>query len=666
MNIKITYNWLKEYLDTDADPYEIQKYLSLCGPSIERVEKVGDDYVFDIEVTSNRVDTASVLGIAQEAQAILPQFGKHAVLKLNPREWKLGSLKLEKSDHRLDYSIIDPELCSRFTAVVLSGAQIKKSPEIIAARLEACDIRSINNVIDISNYIMLALGQPTHIFDYDQIKNAKMILRASKPGEIIKTLDGREIKLPGNDIVIEDGSGRIIDLCGIMGGENSMVTETTKNLLLFVQTYNKRNIRKTSMLTGQRSIAATYFEKGLDEDLVEHALVYGMSLLQEHASAHTSSEIFDTYHQPYKGHHIQITSDDIANVMGVRLDESTIQSILENLGFAVEVKKIGAKNIFNILVPSWRKDDIEIKEDIVEEVARVYGYHNLPNTIQTSSYVRQPREIDSFLTIQQLVKNLLKHLGLAEVMNYSMVSDQLLGAFGLDAKKHLKLANTISEEIKYMRTSLVPSLVKNINDNKGKRDSLKFFEIAKIYIPKTGSLPGEEYRMGIITDTNFSDLKGILESIMTELNVQNYEIRPSNHEMLALGIQAQVFIGGKPAGYFGKVKASYVQKIGLESDVYVADIGFSALIDGFKLLPSYKPPLQYAAIKLDYTLQLNKNKIFDELIKVAHKTSQLLVKAEMVDLYDNKLTLRFHFSSPKENITEETAKAELANIVKVL
>ncbi|KKP52412.1 MAG: Phenylalanine-tRNA ligase beta subunit [Candidatus Roizmanbacteria bacterium GW2011_GWA2_33_33] len=303
MNIKITYNWLLEYLDTDATPDQVREYLSLCGPSIENVERMGDDHVFDIEVISNRIDYASVLGIAQESVAILPMFGKKAKFKTN----LLKAYNFEKyylthdrgiDNKKLNIVIKDESLCQRFTAVVIENVKIAPSPKFISERLIACGIKSINNVVDISNYLMLALGQPVHTFDYDQIKGSTMIMRESKKGEKIFTLDEKEVTLPGGDIVMEDGSGRLIDLCGIMGGLNSAITEKTKNVVLFVQTYDKVKIRKTTMTTGVRTIAATFFEKGLDAERVEPTLVYGVELLEKYAQGKVGSKLYDIYPNP--------------------------------------------------------------------------------------------------------------------------------------------------------------------------------------------------------------------------------------------------------------------------------------------------------------------------------------------------------------------------------
>jgi len=217
-------------LNTKATPGKVAEYLSLCGPSTERVEKYGNDFIYDIEVTTNRIDTASVYGIAREASAILPRFKIAA--KLKPIRQTSNEFVFIKNVNYVTAQV-NPNLCPRFTAVLIRNVEIGESPDLIKTRLESAGVRAINNIVDISNYVMLELGQPVHTFDYDKIKGAKMILRESKKGEKITTLDSKEFTLPGGDIVIEDGEGRLIDLAGIMGGALSAVDEGTKNILLF-------------------------------------------------------------------------------------------------------------------------------------------------------------------------------------------------------------------------------------------------------------------------------------------------------------------------------------------------------------------------------------------------------------------------------------------------
>lgn len=624
MNIKITYNWLLDYLETDANPYELQKYLSLSGPSIEKVEKVADDYVFDIEIISNRIDTASVIGIAQEAVAILPLFGKKAKFKINPFEkYQFKNLKIKNEKYDLKVKIEKDNLCSRFSAIVIEDVKIGTSPSFIQKRLQAAGIKVINNVVDISNYLMMTFGQPVHTFDFDEIKKRTMIMREARKGEKIVTLDGKEVVLPGGDIVIEDGQKRLIDLCGIMGGLNSSVTDKTKNVLLFVQTYNKEKIRKTTMTTGVRTVAATFFEKGLDEERVEPTLVFGVELLEKYAFGKTASKVFDIFKNPYKEKQIKTSYSFFERKIGIKIDKKTIKKILLNLGFKVEEKE---DNLI-VRVPFYRKYDISIPEDLVEEVARVYGYNNLPNYLSPAVFVSQPESYEKFFNLSLKIKYFLKHLGLNEVINYSMISKKMIEDWRDDPKNYLRLSNTISEEIEYMRQSLLPSLFKNIKDNQGKKEVLRFFEIAKIYHPRKNDLPEEKYKLAIAVNTDYFDLKGIVEALLKELNIDDFDFQ-----------------------------------IKEKQGVFMVEVDFEELIKNYRLIALYKPISPYAVIKLDKTFDLSESlKYLD--IKEKVLKSKLVQKLEVVSLYKNKLTLRFYFSDSTKNLTEDEAKKELERII---
>ncbi len=627
MNIKITYNWLLDYLETDASSYELQKYLSLSGPSIEKVEKVADDYVFDIEIISNRIDTASVIGIAQEAVAILPLFGKKAKLKINPFEkYQFKNLKIKNKKYDLKVRIEKDNLCSRFSAVVIENVKIGPSPSFIQKRLQAAGIKVINNVVDISNYLMMTFGQPVHTFDFDEIKKGLMIMRESKKGEKIVTLDKKEVILPGGDIVIEDGEGRLIDLCGIMGGLNSSVTDKTKNVLLFVQTYNKEKIRKTTMTTGVRTVAATFFEKGLDEERVEMTLVFGVELLEKYAFGKTASKVFDIFKNPYQEKKIETSFDFFEKKIGIKIEKKVIKKILLNLGFKVEEKD----SHLIVRVPFYRKYDISIPEDLVEEVARIYGYNNLPNSFSPPVLVYQPESYEKFFNLSLKIKYFLKHLGLNEVINYSMISKKMIEDWGEDPKNYLRISNTISEEIEYMRQSLLPSLFKNIKDNQGKREVLRFFEIAKVYHPKKNDLPEERYKLGIAVNTDYFDLKGIVEALLKELNIDNFDFQ-----------------------------------IKEKQGVFMVEIEVDDLIKNYRQIALYKPINPYAVIKLDKTFDLSDSLKYIDIKEKASK-SKLVQKIEVVSLYKNRLTLRFYFSDSTKNLTEDEAKKELERIISLL
>ena len=591
MNIKITHNWLLEYLDTKATPEEIQKYLSLCGPSVESITKSGDDYIYDIEVTSNRIDTASVIGIAREANVILNRFGINSKLKnvIIPKPTNLKKL--------LPLKITDDEkLCFRVVSVVMDNVITKNSPQYIKDRLEAIGIRSLNNIIDITNYVMIEYGHPTHVMDYDRIKTGKLIIRRAKKGETSVTLDGKKHNLSEQDVIADDGTGRIVDLLGIMGCENSVVTPDTKRVILFIESNNPHVIRNTSMKLGIRTVAATYDDKQVDSELTGIALNRLIQLFEELAEAKIASKLIDIYHEPKKNKSVSIEESDIGKLMGIKIPKKESVEILSNLGF----KLLSDKNqTLMFQVPSYRSHDIDIKEDLIEEVARVYGYQNIPSVLQPAVYVEQPKEMEDLFIFQNKIKLFLKHLGLNEVINYSMIS-------------------------------------KNMKENKGRRETLKLFEIGKIYIPvETGhapSLPTETYRLGIAVNTDYADFKGIVEAVYRELNI--------------------VVGAGRDLPF-----PEIIEKLG----IFTTEIDLQFLIDNSQLVPKYIPIHPYAIIKLDKTFEIGPENNYEKITEKARK-SKLLQKIEVVTLYENKLTLRFYDSSPDRNITEEEAKKELEKI----
>lgn len=658
MNIKITHNWLKEYLDTDATPEQIQKYLSLCGPSIESVTKTKDDYIYDIEVTSNRIDTASVYGVAREAAAILPQHGIKAKLK------PLVISPPEKGSLTLPFSIIDDKkLTKRVVSIVMDNVQVGESPQYIKDRLEAAGIRSLNNMIDITNYVMVELGHPTHVMDYDRIKTGKLIIRNAKKGESLVTLDGKKYSLDDTDVVADDGTGRIVDLLGIMGCENSVVNDRTKRVVIFIELNDPQTIRKTSMRLGIRTIAATYEEKHVDNELSITALYRVIELFEKLANAKPASSVIDIYNVKPPKKTVSLSMSDLDRIIGVSVKKETAITILKNLGFELVDEK---NTLLTFSVPSYRFHDVSIKEDLVEEISRVYGYQNIPGTLQPMVFIKQPKESELLFSGQSKVKYFLKHIGLHEVMNYSMISKEMIENCDLKVENHLSLSNTISDEIKYMRTHLMPSLIKNIKDNEGKREGLRFFEIAKTYKPQVNELPIEEYKLGIVTNTDYLDLKGIVDALLRELNIADCTIVKATHPLLNSESQGKITKNNIWIGEFGQLKTKYQMKNGAKSNVFLAVFDLQALLDAARPFPIYKPINQYATIKLDLTIEKKKDLTFEQIKTKSFGLSKLLEDIEVVSLYKNKLSLRFFFSSNSKNITEIEAKEELEKIKKAV
>jgi phenylalanyl-tRNA synthetase beta chain len=406
---------------------------------------------------------------------------------------------------------------------------VTKSPEYISKRLVATDMRSLNDIVDITNYVMTEIGHPTHVFDYDRIETHKLILRHAKKNEEIITLDEKKYHLDEQDIVIDDGTGKVIDLPGIMGTANSVVTNNTKRILFFIESNDPVSIRRTSMKYGIRTMASTINEKNPDSELAFTAFLRGIELFQEIANAQVVSPLIDIY--PKKAAPIQIkTSKSFIDAkVGVEIPLKTITSILTNLDFEVSTQD---NNALIITVPTHRISDVTIPEDIVEEVARVYGYFAIPSVLQPPAYVTQPKDTELLFHYQYVVKSYLKHRGYTEVMNYSATSKELLQQFEIDKVEHLYITNSISEEIKYLRQSLIPSLVKNIKQNEGFAKEHKLFELAKTYIP-SASLPIEENKLSLCTSISLDELKAILIGLMKELNITfDFKEGSVNHYLL--------------------------------------------------------------------------------------------------------------------------------------
>jgi len=620
MDILIPDSWLRDFLKTQATTKQISEYLSLCGPSVEKAE----NGVYSIEVTTNRVDVASVYGIAREAAAILPQFN----LKASFSSIKTPSLKFKGQVSYLDAKV-DFKLCPRFTAVLIKNVKIKDSPDWVKERLLAVGVRPINNVVDISNYVMHELGQPVHTFDYNKIKGAKMILREGRSGEKLTTLDGKLHTLKGGDIVIEDGSGRLIDLAGIMGGENSAVDENSKNILLFVQTYNPVNIRATSMSLAQRSEAAVLFEKGLDPELVTLGMARGIELFVKLTGGRPQKEILDIYPDPYKPKSISLDLEFIKARLGTEIDKKKIDSILKSLGFETSWNK----GNLQVSVPSYRASDMSIPEDVVEEIARIYGYRNLPSELMSGALPEPPS--DSPFLFETEVKNTLKGFGAVEVYTFSLVPENFVEG------NALKLKNPLGSDSEYLRTSLMPSLIAAANENLGEKEPFHLFEAANVYLPQKGSLPEEKMMLaGIFSDTDFREARGVVEGLFAEFNLEG-KFNPEESAHFAPSRRLVVSMSGREIGQFGVLENG---KVYYEFDL--ALLKKSLKPRSFRASSKYPPQIE------DITLTFPEKTKIGEVIESIQATDKLVSEVELKDIYKYSYTFRVWYQHPAKTLID--------------
>jgi len=627
MDLLIPDNWLREFLKTNATNKEIAKYLSLCGPSVEKITKSEYGDIYSIEVTTNRTDSASVYGIAREASAILPRFKKKA--KLVSLETKfnykfVGKVKYLNTD-------IDSKLCPRFTAILIKNVKLSQSPPNIKDRLTTSGIRPINNIIDISNYIMLELGQPVHTFDYDKIQNYLMVLRESRKGERITTLDDKTYTLSGRDIVIEDGSRKLIDLCGIMGGSLSAVDENTKNVLLFVQNYNPAYIRNTSMKLAKRSEAAMLFEKGIDSEQIKTAILRGINMFIKLTKGTPENEILDLYPAPYKGKAVKVSLEEINNKLGIKIPKREVSDILYPLGF----NPFWEKNVLNVKIPSFRANDMEIPEDIIEEIARIYGYHNLPSQVMPGVIPDKPK--DSPFPFEDKVKNILKGYGGCEVYTLSLVSK------AETEENSLKLKNPLGPESEYLRTTLIYSLKEAAKENLKDKEAFHIFEMANVYIPKSNDLPDERMTLaGIFANTQFREGKGIIEFLLYELNIKAKFVQEELKNFIP-GQRVAIKVNGKVVGQLGNLE---------DENLIYYEFDVETLYKLSKNTKKYTPIPQNPPQIEDITLSFPPKTRIGDVLALFTDHCPLITKLELRDIFKDNYTFRIWYQDPNKNLTD--------------
>jgi len=663
MNILVPYSWLKEHLETKASPKQLAEYLSLCSQSVEKISKKGEkEWVYEIEVTTNRPDCLAVYGVARELAAILPRFGIRARLRPIPEE-KI-EIPAVKKGLPLEVKIEKSSLCPRFTALIFEGVKIAPSPETVQQRLIYSGIRALNNVVDISNYLMLELGQPMHTFDYDKIKGAKMILRQAQKGEEVTTLDGITRQLPAGAIVIEDGAGRLIDLCGIMGGENSQVDEETKRVLLFVQTYDPVKIRQTCQALGFRTEAASRFEKGVNPEGVILAMKKAIALFEDNCGAKVASSLIDIYPSPLQPKKVTLELSEVDRLVGVKIKRRQVIEILKSLGFSL-LSEGETKLTFS--VPFWRHDDISLPEDLIEEVARIYGYHRLPAVLPKGNLPKAFEEPQFFW--EERVKDMLKYWGFVETVNYSLVGKKELQRLGFEPQQALRVSNPLSRNLTYLRPSLIPSLLGVVAKNQAREEEIKLFELANVYLPrKSNQLPEEKMMLGVVmTGENFYRLKGVLESMLAELGV-DFELEPETKGVFWHPQRTgKILTGkGKVLGLLGEIRPKILAAWGIEKRVVVLELDFPQLVAVARPDKMYSPVSPYQPVREDLAFVVPPKTLVGQILREIRKVDPLIQEVRLLDSFGNTRTFRISYQDPQKNLSSSEVEKVRNAVVRLM
>lgn len=657
MNIRLPYSWIQDYLKTSAPPEKVFKLLTASGPTIEHFEKTKDDYLLDIEVTINRPDCLSVLGIAREMYAVLRQNNYPAKLE---NDFLANPLKIKIFGEKVPFKFsIDPKLCRRFCGVVLKNLKIKPSPPFIAERLEKAGMRSLNNVVDITNFLMLELGQPNHAFDFEKIKGPDFIIRPAKKGETIVTLDDQTRTLDKGDIVYEDKE-KIFDLTGIMGGKASEIDSQTKTVFFTVVNLYYAQIRQTSMRLGLQTEASSRLSKTLDPEIVYNALLRGIQLMMEYADAEIGSQIYDFYPEKQKKKAIIITDSQISSVLGVSIPPRQVDRILTDLGFKVKRQK----DIISSLPPNWRLNDIHLPEDLVEEVARIFNYENIPSHAPVFELpVRDQKEKLPFL-LEEQARQTLVNWGLWETFSFSMVSQKDLEAVGSNTLEAIKISNPLSSDWVYMQPNLFPNLLKNLSAGQYQEPNLKIFEIANIFDKN-----GEEVRSLGIGQLNgsFFDLKGIIEQFLSALSLPPFIFQKSDPCLIFRQEEsANILANNLLLGRIGRIKEKTADYFGLKSSAFLAEINLDLVFKLSNPIRKYQHLERFNPVIEDLSLVIPPSKpTYQDILAIMEKQPGVR-KIEFLGHFANRLAFRVYYQFNDHQISSNEARTIRENLLKEL
>jgi len=600
MDITILDSWLRDYINTNATPKDIASALSLHSFGIEKITPTASgDTLYSVEITPNRCDAISVIGVARELKVVLPKHGFDCSWKSHP---EIGH-DINSSKYTLKVDIKEPSLVPCFYAIVLDNITIGPSPADMIRRLDESGFRGINNIVDITNYLMLDKGQPMHSFDYDKILGQTMIVRESKVGEKVITLDSVERTLPAGVIVIEDGTGRLIDLCGIMGAKNSEVDENTKRVLLFVQVYDPIRIRKASMTLGHRTDAALRFEKGIDYGGVVPALWEAVDLAKKYAGATVDSNLISIINQELPEKSVKIDYPRIDSVAGIHLDKSIVDQTLSDLGFKINGDKC--------LVPSWRYDDINIIEDLAEEVIRIYGYYNLKGKLPTGE-IPNSRENPCFYW-EDAARNYLKFMGFSECYTYSATTAQKAGP------NALAILNPLSEELTHLRTSLIPQLISVLERNQSHSSIIKLYELSATYHPVKNDIPFQPTTLGIVAKgLNFLEFKGYAEGLFREMGINDIpDLKITKYP----------------------------------NNILTLELNFEELIKSSSRAKTYIPLTTFNSIREDLTFIINPKVTYQKIASVIRESDDKIINLQFKDIFKDSLTLSIEYLDRTKQIS---------------
>jgi phenylalanyl-tRNA synthetase beta chain len=686
--MKVVYNWLKEFADVTASPADLRARLSLAGVAVDSIEETAAGPVLDAEVTANRPDCLGHLGIAREVAAIyrLPLKPLHPKLKESP----------EKTADATRVEIQVPDLCGRFTARVLRGVNVQPSPDWLRQGLEAIGEKSINNVVDVTNYVMFELGHPLHAFDFDKLQEHRIVVRRAKPGEKIRTLDGAERTLTKDMCVVAD-AGRAVGIGGVMGGAETEISFSTRNVLIECAWFDPISIRRTSKALGLRSEASYRFERGADPAMAELASRRAAELIQQVAGGELLAGVVDVYPHRAPEQKIELSRQELLRVMGADVPDRDIEAILSALGFhpvRVDVNRGSDGSIaavWECRQVSWRQD-VTRSIDLIEEVARHYGYDKFPPRLPPA---KLPAHRLPHAGVQDRLRERIVALGYQEIVEIPIVDTQRNELFRPEDLAPAVIGNPLAEDAAVMRSTGTVSMLRAIewNLNHGQRN-LRLFEIGKTYELRDGEpvetqvltlgatgLAQEKTIYEAAREFGFADLKGDLDRI-GEL-AGGFSWQSGGPLWLTGSRAAQLSLAGKSAapansGVVGQLAKRIADIYKFRQDVFVAELKLEPLVTGVEAANAarrFKPLPRFPAVERDFSLVLADGVTFAQVVATIRSLQIAeLESIEAADLFRGgqvpagkfSLMIRVKFQSADATFTDAQLSDFSARIVAAL
>ena len=595
-----------------------------------------NDTVFELEITPNRPDCLSHIGIARELGAYYSKEVKYPSFAIN-------SESSEKTADNISVEIENSNLAKRYVARIIKNVTVKESPKWLKERVESIGIRSINNIVDASNFIMMELNQPNHTFDLDKIEGGKIVVRAGHENEKLVTLDEQERELNSDDIVISDGV-KAVALGGVMGGQNSEITENTKNILLEVANFNSQNVRKTSRRLTLFSESSYRFERRVDEENAINVINRLANIIQEVAGGEILEGVVDNYPVPYKKKTATLNFERLNRFVGKNIPRETVIGILTRL----EIEVVDNGETLTLTAPTYR-DDLENEQDYFEEVIRMYGFDNIENILPKLDISEKPVIDTTKLSTQ--VKLIAANAGLKEVINYSFVPKDAMEKIkytSVERENLIDLLRPITEDFVTLRPILLYSLLKNAKENMNRNaTNIRFFEVSRTFV-KAEELAKEEVKLGIIlagennktlwnpkpVPYDFYDLKGIVEEIFTQLKFNNYMIKRSEQSQYHPGRSVDVFVGRELIGSFGEIHPDVLENFDLgKTSVLVGEFNIDLIQKYIGKKIKYQGIVKYPAVPRDFAFVMREDILVGDVLKTIQKVDKKIEKVELFDIY---------------------------------